>query len=334
MMSSNSSTVYVRYPPNYIPQTPGIDLQQQQRSFSFFQGQTKDEKSWMAPVTQQQLQVQSLPGSMTGICLQQPTHNSMMLSAPFCPIYFPNAAAALQATNYHVPMQFIQAPNTMESLPNSVPDIKDPTLLKSAVKSPPSVSEVSCNVEFTPSSSIKMLEQLNLKKDIRQSNSGLDNVFSPTQQSGISNLGSPTLSARDDDDDLTSIRSDEDIELMTPDPERKFHINKEYLADLAIQAQQDPDVFGKISFVVFQELVDSEFLSPCLKQKARHYRRRHRNKLAAKICRDKKQTKIKDLNGEIDDLKKQIYMVKSERDMLRNEVEKLSEVHMKKGDKD
>ena len=127
-MSTNSSTVYVRYP-NYIPQTPGLDLQQQ-RSFSFFQGQNKDEKSWMTPVTQQQLQVQSLPGSMAGICLQQPTHNSMMLSAPFCPIYFPSAAAALQATNYPLPMQFIQAPNPLDSISNSFTDIKDPHLVK------------------------------------------------------------------------------------------------------------------------------------------------------------------------------------------------------------
>ena len=332
-MSTNSSTVYVRYP-NYIPQTPGLDLQQQQRSFSFFQGQTKDEKSWMTPVTQQQLQVQSLPGSMAGICLQQPAHNSMMLSAPFCPIYFPNPAA-LQATNYPLPMQFIQAPSPLDSISNSVTDIKDPHIVKTALRSPRNTSDIPGNIDYTPSSSsMKLLDQLDLKKDIRSSNSGWDNVFSPSQQSGISNLGSPTLSARDDDDDLTSIRSDDEIELLTPDPERKFHINKEYLADLAIQAQADPDVFGKISFVVFQELVDSEFLSPILKQKARHYRRRHRNKLAAKICRDKKQTKIKDLNGEIDDLKKQIYMVKSERDMLRNEVEKLSDVHMQKTDKD
>ncbi|KAI6648791.1 hypothetical protein LOD99_7054 [Oopsacas minuta] len=334
MMSTNSSTVYVRYP-NYFPQTPGLDLQQQQRSFSFLQGQTKDDKNWMTPVAQQQLQVQSLPGSMAGICLQQPTHNSMMLSTPLCPtIYFP-PAAALQATNYPLPMQFIQAPSTLESVSNSAPDIKDPLLLKSALKSPPSTSDISGNIVFTPSSSssIKMHEQMDMKNDIRPSNSVWD-VFSPSQQSGVSNLGSPTLSIRDEEDDLTSIRSDEEIELLTSDSERKFHINKEYLADLAIQAQADPDVFGKISFVVFQELVDSEFLSPSLKQKARHYRRRHRNKLAAKICRDKKQTKIKDLNGEIDDLKKQIYMVKSERDMLRNEVEKLSEVHMKKGDKD
>ncbi|WP_411023221.1 bZIP transcription factor, partial [Salmonella sp. s51228] len=114
----------------------------------------------------------------------------------------------------------------------------------------------------------------------------------------------------------------------------KKHLNKEYLASLSLQAQSDPDIFGKVSFIVFQELIDSEFLSPELKQRARHYRRRHRNKLAAKICRDKKQNKIKDLNTEIDELKKQIYMVKSERDMLRTEVGKLSAVHLQKGYKE
>lgn len=320
MMSTNSGTVYACYP-NYAQ---GIDMQQQQTTLSFVHPINKD-----APVSQPQFHVQSLPTPMTGICLPHQPHNPMMLSTPFCPIYLPNTTA-LQATNYPLPMQFIQT-SQMDSPSPPITDVKDPFLIKNAIKSPLSASELSSNIELIPSiSKSKIIPNLELKMDPRPSSSGWDSVFSPSYQSA----GSPTLTVRDDEEDMTSIRSDEEIELLTPDPERKFHINKEYLADLAMQAQSDPDVFGKISFVVFQELVDSEFLSPVLRQKARHYRRRHRNKLAAKICRDKKQTKIKDLNGEIDELKNQIYMVKSERDMLRNEVEKLSEVHMQKADKD